>query len=148
MRSTLVTFLLKQLGHLPWTMFHLLEFSNCILVVLLHSSHVLMLIWTDNFRGLINTDSIFRQTYFRSGIECLLIHPSRRHVMPGYLSWCIELLSTQSTDFKPMDLNSISLNPFPSPGDLPTQGSKQGVLHCGQILYHLNHKGSPTYFGY
>ena len=26
---------------------------------------------------------------------------------------------------------------------LPTQGSKPGLLHCRQILYQLNHKGSP-----
>ena len=25
-----------------------------------------------------------------------------------------------------------------------TQGSNLGLLHCRQILYHLNHQGSPT----
>ena len=30
--------------------------------------------------------------------------------------------------------------PFPSPGDLPDPG----LLHCRQILYQLNHKGSPN----
>ena len=25
----------------------------------------------------------------------------------------------------------------------PTQGSNPGLLHCGQILYQLSHKGSP-----
>ena len=24
-----------------------------------------------------------------------------------------------------------------------TQGSNSGLLHCRQILYHLNHQGSP-----
>ena len=28
-------------------------------------------------------------------------------------------------------------------GIFPTQGSKQGLLHCKQILYHLSHQGSP-----
>ena len=28
-------------------------------------------------------------------------------------------------------------------GIFPTQGSKPGLPHCRQILYHLNHKGSP-----
>ena len=28
-------------------------------------------------------------------------------------------------------------------GIFPTQGSNPGLLHCRQILYHLNHKGSP-----
>ena len=31
---------------------------------------------------------------------------------------------------------------FPSPGDLPNPGIKLGLLHCRQILYHLNHQGS------
>ena len=28
-------------------------------------------------------------------------------------------------------------------GIFPTQGSSPGLLHCGQILYQLSHKGSP-----
>ena len=28
-------------------------------------------------------------------------------------------------------------------GIFPTQRSNPGLLHCGQILYHLSHKGSP-----
>ena len=34
--------------------------------------------------------------------------------------------------------------PFPSPGDLPTQGPNLGLLHCRQILYHGSHQGSPA----
>ena len=34
--------------------------------------------------------------------------------------------------------------PFPSPEDLPDPGSKPGLLHCRQTLYHLSHQGSPT----
>ena len=30
-------------------------------------------------------------------------------------------------------------------GIIPKQGSNPGFLHCGQILYHLIHKGSITY---
>ena len=33
--------------------------------------------------------------------------------------------------------------PFPSPGNLPTQGSNPGLPHCRQTLYHLSHQGSP-----
>ena len=33
--------------------------------------------------------------------------------------------------------------PIASPGDLPNQGSNQGLMHCGQILYHLSYQGSP-----
>ena len=28
-------------------------------------------------------------------------------------------------------------------GIFPTQGLNPGLLHCGQLLYHLSHKGSP-----
>ena len=31
--------------------------------------------------------------------------------------------------------------PFPSPGDLPTQGSNPGLLHGRQILYQLSLRG-------
>ena len=33
--------------------------------------------------------------------------------------------------------------PFPYPGNLPTQESNPGLLHCRQILYCLSHQGSP-----
>ena len=33
--------------------------------------------------------------------------------------------------------------PFPPPGIFLTQGSKPGLLHCGQVLYQLSHQGSP-----
>ena len=36
--------------------------------------------------------------------------------------------------------------PFPSPGDLPTQGSNSGLPHCRQTHYHLSHRGSPHTF--
>ena len=32
--------------------------------------------------------------------------------------------------------------PFPSPGDLPDQGSNAGLPHCRQMLYRLSHQGS------
>ena len=28
-------------------------------------------------------------------------------------------------------------------GIFPNQGSNPGLLHCGQILYHLSHQGKP-----
>jgi len=33
---------------------------------------------------------------------------------------------------------------FPSPGDLPDPGIDPGLLLCRQVLYHLNHEGSPN----
>ena len=35
--------------------------------------------------------------------------------------------------------------PFPSPGDLSTQGLNLCLPHCRQTLYHLSHQGSPLY---
>ena len=33
--------------------------------------------------------------------------------------------------------------PIPSPGDLPTQGSNLGLLHCRWVLYQLSYQGIP-----
>ena len=33
--------------------------------------------------------------------------------------------------------------PFPTPEDLPDQGSNLDLLHCRQILYLLSHQRSP-----
>ena len=33
-------------------------------------------------------------------------------------------------------------------GIFPTQGLNSGLQHCGQILYHLSHQGSPCYVSY
>ena len=38
--------------------------------------------------------------------------------------------------------------PFPSPGDLPTQGLNPCLPHCKQILYQLSHKRSPRILGW
>ena len=35
---------------------------------------------------------------------------------------------------------------FLLPGIFPIQGSNPGCLHCRQILYHLSHQGSPTFW--
>ena len=35
--------------------------------------------------------------------------------------------------------------PFPSPEDLPDQGSNPGVLLCRQILYHLSYREINRY---
>ena len=37
--------------------------------------------------------------------------------------------------------------PFPSPGNLPTQGLNSGLLHFRQTLYHLSHQGSNRSWG-
>ena len=57
---------------------------------------------------------------------------------------------TQSCLCNPMEFSRPeywSGKPFPSPGELPTQGLNPGLPHCRQILYQLNPpmyiKGSP-----
>jgi hypothetical protein len=65
--------------------------------------------------------------------------------MPGYLSWCVEVLSTQGTDLKSVDLNSISLNPFPSPGDLPDPGIQLMSPAWQADSLPLSHQGSLLY---
>ena len=42
-----------------------------------------------------------------------------------------------------LDVSSLSL----LQGFFPTQGLNAGLLHCRQILYQLNHKGSPGILG-
>ena len=58
---------------------------------------------------------------------------------------CVRLFATPSTiqsmEFSRPEQWSGWL--FPSPRDLPIQGSNPGLLHCRQILYQLSHKGSP-----
>ena len=74
--------------------------------------------------------------------------------------WETHLNTTMKSESRPVVTNSFrphglcspwnspgqyvwSMQPFPSPGDLPNQGSNQGLPHCRRILYHLSHKGSP-----
>ena len=38
--------------------------------------------------------------------------------------------------------------PFPSPGNVPAQGSNSGLLLCRQILHLLSHQGSPSVYMY
>ena len=54
-------------------------------------------------------------------------------------AWCAAIHGVTKSRTR---LSDFTL-PFPSPGDLPTQGSNPGLPHCRQILYQLNHKGSP-----
>ena len=63
-----------------------------------------------------------------------------------------ENCSVMSDSLQPHELysvwNSLGQNPAVRSlsllqGIFPTQGSNPGLPHCGQILYHLSHKGSP-----
>ena len=58
-------------------------------------------------------------------------------------SWTVACQALLSVGFPRQE--SWSGFPFPSPGDLPDQGSDPGLPHCRQILYHLSLQGSPKY---
>ena len=50
-------------------------------------------------------------------------------------------LDIQSTEFSRPEYSSGQ--PFPSPRDLPSQGSKPSLPYCRQILYQLSQQRSP-----
>ena len=47
------------------------------------------------------------------------------------------------TPWRSPGLNTGMGSPSLLQGVFPTQGSNPGLPYCGQILYHLSHKGSP-----
>ena len=55
--------------------------------------------------------------------------------------WTVSHQAPLSMRFSRRDYKSRL--PFPSPGDLLTQESNPGLLHCRQILSQLSYKGSP-----
>ena len=64
---------------------------------------------------------------------------SLSHVQLFAIPWTIAYQAPLSMRFSRQEYWSGL--PFPSPGDLPNPGIKPGLLHCRQILYHLNHRG-------
>ena len=55
--------------------------------------------------------------------------------------WTVAYQASPSMGFSRQEYQSGF--PFPSPGDLPNQGSNLGLLYCKQMLYPLSHEGSP-----
>ena len=55
-------------------------------------------------------------------------------------TWTAALQAPLSMEFSRQEY--CSGLPFPSPGDIPTQGLNPGLPHCTQILYQLSYKGS------
>ena len=53
--------------------------------------------------------------------------------------WCTEIYIIYQTKFSCIILEIIYIA-FPSPGDLPTQGSNPRFSQCRQILYQLSHR--------
>ena len=64
---------------------------------------------------------------------------SLSHVQLFATPWTARLLCPGNSSGKNTGVNYHSF----LQGIFPTQGSNPGLLHCGQILYHLSHQGSP-----
>ena len=114
-------------------------------------------------RAMTNLDSILKIRDISLSTKVCLVKPMVFPVvMFGCESWTVKKVESEvaqscPTLCDPMD-NSLpqaplsmgfsrqeywSGLPFPSPGNLPTQGSNPGLSHCRQTLYHLSHQGSP-----
>ena len=65
---------------------------------------------------------------------------SLSHVQLSSTPWTVAYWVPRSMGFSRQEYWSGL--PFPSPGDLPNQGSNLGLLYCRQTLYHLSHQGS------
>ena len=68
---------------------------------------------------------------------------SLSHVRLFAIPWTVVYQTSLSMGFSRQEYWSGV--PFPSPGDLPDQGSNRGLLHCRQKLYPLSHQRSPRH---
>ena len=67
---------------------------------------------------------------------------SLSHVRHFVTPWTVAHQATPSMEFSRQKY--LSGLPFPSPGDLPPQGTNPGLQHCWQTLYRLSHQGIPV----
>ena len=95
--------------------------------------------WLSNWTELNWIQTRWRQwkrpnaVYSRSGSEWSCSVVSDSFLTP----WTVASQAPLSMEFSRQEYWSGL--PFPSPGDLPTQGLKLGLLNCRQILYLLGH---------
>ena len=68
---------------------------------------------------------------------------SLSHVQLFATPWTVPCQAPPSVEFSRQEYWSGL--PFPSPGDLLTQGLNSSLQHCRQTLYRLSHQGSPIY---
>ena len=81
----------------------------------------------------LQVDSLSAKTPWKPKMQSL------SHVQLFATPWAIALQAPLSMEFSRQEYWSGL--PFPSPGDLSTQGSNLGLAHCRQILYNLSHRG-------
>ena len=62
----------------------------------------------------------------------------------SYLKMKVKVTQSCSTPWSSPSQNIGVGSRFLLQGIFPTQGSNPGLPHCGQILSHMSHKGSPT----
>ena len=89
-----------------------------------------------NFRNTANYDSIFTREERGESASQLL-----SRVWLFVTSWIVARQAPLSMEFSRQEYRSGY--PFLLQGIVPIQGSNPGLLHCRQILYNLNHQGSP-----
>ena len=81
---------------------------------------------------------MFLHMYFPSPSFGLLVSTFQLFVIP----WTVAHQTLLSMGFPRQEYWSGLA--FPSPGDLPDQGSNLGLLHCRRILYSLSCQGSQV----
>ena len=86
----------------------------------------------------LNQIFLFQISHYLHYVKVKLLSCVRLFVTP----WTVAYQAPMSMEF--FGKEYWSGFPFPSPGDLPYQGSNPGLLHCRQLLYCLSHEGSPV----
>ena len=135
--------------HLSWSL-HRVEYCPGCLSFSFHCVQVMRIRMKFSWR-LFNTQKRYCETFhfLPSSSRILILNPSWSEIAESEAEKTIK----GPTLCDPMDYSSHraplptefsrqeywSEWPFPSPGTLPDQGSKLGLLHCRQILYHLSH---------
>ena len=83
------------------------------------------------------------KSYLHTDVNSSLIYNSpsvsRSVVSDSVTPWTVTCLAALSMGFPRQEYQSGL--PLPSPRDLPNP-ENVGILHCRQILYHLNYQGS------
>ena len=69
---------------------------------------------------------------------------SLSHVWLFVSPWTVACRASLSMFYSPGQNNGVGSHSLLQ-GIVPSQGSNPGLPHCGQIVYHLSHQGSPRH---